>query len=522
MDPERWRRLKELFEGALALDPAERDEYLERRCSGDAALRREAGALLANYESGDDFLERPAHEAAAHLFEEKGEGGVCVGERLGPYALKGKLGEGGMGVVYLAEDTRLGREVALKVLPPRLASDERFRARLRREALAVASLSHPGIATLFALEEIEGSLCLVREYVHGRTLREELSSGPLPPGALLECAVRIVRALAAAHAQGIIHRDLKPENVIRTDSGETKILDFGLARFQGAQRLRDSLSEPRLTKSGAFVGTPAYASPEQLLGSGVDFRTDIFSLGVLLFELASGVHPFAAPDPISSIARIFEADSVDLSPVDSGGPPGLGRILRRCLHKDPARRYGSTGELAADLEALRAAFKGSRTAEPGEMETGGPGSNAARLKPLWWWRFHQAAVGIIYYGMLYPLWKAREWMGSPMGDWLFFAALIAVAVASNLRFHLWFTSVFYPAELQGQLRRSFRWIRGADVAFVFLLAAGGAAILRTRGAVAALLIAVAIGCLVQCTLIEPTTTRAAFAPEKDDGVNRAV
>ena len=265
VNPERWRRLKDLFEAALELDPSARAGFLDRACSEDPGMRDEAEALLRHHESGDGFLERPAYEESAYLLTSAPSGGQPEEMPLGPYTLVRKLGEGGMGIVYLARDTRLGRPVAIKALPPRFTRDERLRARLRSEAVAVARLSHPGIATIYSLEEIDGNLYLVLEYVRGRTLREELEGKPLPPPRILDTAVQVARALSAAHAQGIVHRDLKPENVMLSEGGGVKILDFGLARFLGPP-LPEGVRETRLTQSGTFVGTPAYASPEQLVG----------------------------------------------------------------------------------------------------------------------------------------------------------------------------------------------------------------------------------------------------------------
>jgi tRNA A-37 threonylcarbamoyl transferase component Bud32 len=518
VNPERWRRLKDLFEAALELDPSARAGFLDRACSEDPGMRDEAEALLRHHESGDGFLERPAYEESAYLLTSAPSGGQPEEMPLGPYTLVRKLGEGGMGIVYLARDTRLGRPVAIKALPPRFTRDERLRARLRSEAVAVARLSHPGIATIYSLEEIDGNLYLVLEYVRGRTLREELEGKPLPPPRILDTAVQVARALSAAHAQGIVHRDLKPENVMLSEGGGVKILDFGLARFLDAP-LPEGVRETRLTQSGTFVGTPAYASPEQLVGGEVDFRTDIFSFGVLLFELASGAHPFAAPDPVSSIARVFDADDLDLSPVEAAASSELARIIRRCLRKQPPARYAATIDLVTDLERLQTAGAGIGSPEA-KWEADGartePSSREFRPKPLWWWQFHQAVVGLIYCLMLYPLWRTRGWTESPWGELIFFPALAAVAVAANLRFHLWFTSAFYPLELREQRRRAAAWIRGADIAFAGLLLLGASAIHRSQGAVATLLVGVAIGSLVQSTLIEPTTARAAFR-SRDDG-----
>ena len=282
MDPERWHRINELFHGALERDLAGRARFLDDACRDDPSIRAEVESLLAHHDDqATGLLQTPQREGAADV-DEGGSGDSLVGRQIGQYTVTRKLGEGGMGVVYLAEDTRLGRLVAIKALTREFTGDDQRRRRLRREARAAAALSHPGIATVYALEEFDDNLYIVSEYVRGETLRSELANGPLPPGAVLNTAVEIARALTAAHEHDVVHRDLKPENVIRTQDGGIKILDFGLARFKGPQ-LGPGASTTRLTEPGAVLGTPGYMSPEQIRGSEVDFRADIFSFGVFLF-----------------------------------------------------------------------------------------------------------------------------------------------------------------------------------------------------------------------------------------------
>jgi len=508
VDAERWQRLKEVFHGALEQDPASRAAFLDRECAGDAALREEVDALIANHEDTDDFLDKPAYQVVAELIE--GEpGDELVGRSLGPYSVTRKIGAGGMGIVYLAEDTRLGRQVAIKALAPRHTSDPQYRERLRREARVAATLSHPSIATVYALEEYGGNLYIICEYVRGRTLLEELSAGRLPSVLLLDTGIEVARALAAAHERGIIHRDLKPENVMRTPEGAVKILDFGLARFQ-TSRYKDSSLASRLTGAGTFLGTPAYSSPEQLRGLEVDFRTDLFSFGIMMYEMASGTHPFVAADSVTTIARILEAEPAGLASLSPMIPPGLEPIVCRCLQKSPGQRYGATRELVTDLERLKKDLAPAPESVPRAPSPSLAPARAARLKPLWWWQFHQAWVGFMYYLMLYPMWKVKEWTPGGWGALFFFLSVAAVGVAANLRIHLWFTSVYYPAELGEQIRRVSLWIRCADILFVAMLLVGAAAIHDAHEVYATLLIAVAIGSLGAFTLIEPTTARAAL------------
>ena len=491
MNPERWQQIKKIFEEALDKDSAERGEFIKEACGKDESLQREVEELLISYD-GESFLDKPAYQAVPGLFESEAEDSF-VGTQLGPYEVTKKIGKGGMGVVYLARDTRLDRPVAIKMLAPKYTSNSQQRERLKREARAAAKFSHPGIATVYSLEEMGDSFYIVSEYVQGPTLSQTMSLGAISFSKILDIAVQIAQAVTAAHEQGIIHRDLKPENVIVTQTGTVKILDFGLARVAPKNA---APSDPRLTRKGAFLGTPAYASPEQLLGSEVDQSTDIFSFGLMLYEMAAGSHPFLATDSMTTAARILEAEAQDLIKLNSAIPRDFDRIVRKCLNKKPADRYSSARDLLHELEQVR--IRDAKELQP-------PSSNA-----LWWWQFHQAVAGFGYYLMLYPMWRVKEWQGGIEGSLLFFPVVVAVGVAANLRLHLWFTSSYYVSELPSQRRRVRRWIRWADYLFVFMLALTAIRIHTLHAIIATLLMAVAIGAMVACLLIEPTTTRAAF------------
>jgi eukaryotic-like serine/threonine-protein kinase len=491
MNPERWQRLKDLFEAAYEKSPAERADFLDNSCSGDPSLKKEVEDLLAGYSLGS-FLEKPAHEAVPELFDaEAGE--TLTGTQLGPYEVGSEIGRGGMGIVYLARDMRLDRPVAMKMLAPQYTGDAQQRERLKREARAAARLSHPSIATVYALEEFDDSVCIVSEYIQGPTLWQIMSKGRLPFDQVLDIAIQIARGLVAAHEEGIVHRDLKPENVIRTESGIVKILDFGLARIESKEGIA---AHPRLTQSGVFLGTPAYASPEQLLGSEVDRNTDIFSFGIILYEMASGKHPFKAADSMSVIARILEAEVPDISQTNPSVPGEFTRIVLRCLKKKPSERYASTRDLLAEMESLLIA--------PVEQTAVSSGN------PFWWWQFHQACAGFGYYAMLYPLWRVKQWLGGVEGSLLFFPALIAVGIAANLRLHLWFTSRYYVSELAEQRRSVAPWMRWADCLFIFMLVICAVRVHTLHAIIATLLMAVAMGALVGFWLIEPAAARAAL------------
>ena len=505
MDPERWKRLNGLFHAVLEREPAGRDAFLDAACADDTSLRDEVRSLVAAHADASVF-DKPVYEADPDLLP-RDQDDALIGHRLGPYHVTSLLGRGGMGVVYLGEDTRLHRPVAIKALPAAFTHDEQFRARLRREAMTAAALSHPGIATVFALEEFDGHLYLVREYIAGRTLRAEMREGPVPIGTILAIAVDVAHALSAAHAGGVIHLDLKPENVMRTPNRGIKVVDFGLARFD--QGDNDAARE-RLTKPGGVIGTPGYMSPELLRGDPIDFRADQFSFGVLLYELVTGRHPFDGSGQVVTAARILEADPEPPSALRPECPADLDRIIRRCLSKQPRDRYQSTGTLAADLDATRDGVPTPVEPTPGRTLPPDRRAVTPTATPLWWWQFHQVAVSVIYGVMLYPVWEVREWMPGRWGLVAFVAAVAVVGVAVNLRLHLWFTSRVYPAELAAQRHRSSRWTRLADGAYAGLLLAVAAGIWSDHTEWAALFIAVGISSAFSTRLMEPATTRAAF------------
>ncbi len=280
-----------------------------------------------------------------------------IGKSFGPYRVTARLGAGGMGEVYRAEDTRLGREVAIKVLPAEFARDADRLRRFEREARAAAALDHPNLLAVHDVGVHEGTPYLVTELLQGETLRERLRGGALPLRTALDCGVGIARGLAAAHGKGIVHRDLKPENVFVTRDGRLKILDFGLAKLTAggaSEEAATELAAPE-TSVGSLVGTATYMAPEQAAGRAVDFHADQFALGLVLRELLTGRNPFARASSAESLAAILRDEPAALSEVLPGTPERLERILERCLAKEPGGRYGSTEDLAADLEEVRSA-----------------------------------------------------------------------------------------------------------------------------------------------------------------------
>jgi serine/threonine protein kinase len=489
-----WSEVTDLFHKALALPPSERGPFLDDACAGRPALRDEVRSLLASHDDSETFIEHPAVDP--EVIVRTATADPLLGRTMAHYVVERVLGAGGMGIVYLARDTKLGRPVALKALSARFANDEAQRVRLQREARAAASLTHPGVATVFALEELEGRLFLASEYLEGTTLREELERGPLPASLVLPTALGIARPLAAAHAAGLVHRDLKPENVMRTIGGTLKVLDFGLALVARP----DETTAMRLTQDGSLLGTPAYMSPEQVRGEEVDFRSDQFAFGVLVYELATGINPFASSAPGATIARILGERPPDLServPVqskDMPGLPGLARIVARCLEKDPRARFGSTGELAAALEAL-----------PAQRS-----SQSSASDSLWWWRFHQGLTSLAYCALLAPLWFASQRIGGRPGDAAFLGGLVAAICAVTLRLHLWFASRSYHDQWRAQRDRTHRARRWADRVFAACLAAAGLAILAADRPLGLTMVGAAVVVALAAEVIEPATERAAF------------
>jgi Tol biopolymer transport system component len=277
------------------------------------------------------------------------------GQTIGHYRIERKIGEGGMGVVFLAEDTRLGRRIALKVLPAEMSADAGRRARFEREARAIAALNHPNIVTVYSVEEVEGMSLLTMELVEGRRLTELLARDGLTLPKLLDWSIGIAEAMVAAHRQGVVHRDLKPDNIMVTSEGRIKVLDFGLAKLResAVEGVGAALPTASITEEGRILGTVWYMSPEQAEGKPVDQRSDIFSFGVVLYEMATGRRPFQGKTAVSTITSILRDTPPPPQQINALLPPQIGRIVRRCLAKEPERRYHSTEDLRNELRELK-------------------------------------------------------------------------------------------------------------------------------------------------------------------------
>lgn len=358
MPTERWRRLEQIFVEAREQPPEARLDFLRQACGPDPTLEQEARSLLEAAERSSGFLNGPALEALARQVAAEGLS-LRPGDRLGPYEIQALLGVGGMGEVYRGRDTRLGRDVALKVISPRLVGEPSLRRRFEIEARAASALNHSSIVTVYDVGESEGVSWIAMEWVDGQTLRQAVSAGPLALGDAVAALRQIAEGLAVAHAKGIVHRDLKPENVMLTADGRVKILDFGLARQglgeagRGPISQMDTLAHPGdATREGTILGTVGYMSPEQASGRAAEFRSDQFALGLIAYEMLTGRRAFARPTAAETLAAIIREEPAPLAALRPETPEPLLSLIATCLAKRPEDRFASTRDLSAVLESL--------------------------------------------------------------------------------------------------------------------------------------------------------------------------
>lgn len=350
MDRERWRKVDRIVEAALECGVDARAELLARECAGDEGLRAEVESLLSEHDVHDSFLVRPRTEDALELLAIREE--ILIGKTVANYRLTRRLGRGGAGEVYLAQDIRLARPAAIKLLSVDCADNPEHVRRFRREALAASALNHPNILTIYEVGEWQGRDYIAAEFVEGATLRELIRRGPLPIPTCLDIAAQIATALAAAHGAGIVHRDIKPENIILRPDGVVKVLDFGIAKLLEPEDASIS-GNWSVTSVGVVIGTAAYMSPEQARGKDLDQRTDIWSLGVVLYELISGRLPFSGATPTDHVNALVGGTPERLTVLRPHTPARLEAIVSRAIAKDRDERYADSAILAEDLRELR-------------------------------------------------------------------------------------------------------------------------------------------------------------------------
>ena len=411
MNPERLRQIQDLYNSARELEPQERESFLVEVCRNDEELRREVASLLVQ-DGSEGPLDQPVRKVAAHLLGDLPKPQLAPGAELGPYQILSRLGEGGMGTVYKARDMRLGRTVAIKTV------NEEFTGRFLREARAISALNHSHICALYDI----GTDYLVMELMEGETLATRLRKGRLPMELVLQFGAEMADALAAAHAKGIIHRDLKPANIMVTDAG-IKVLDFGLAKFVPGHR-SDFAEEETATASQAIVGTPAYMAPEQLEGKECDARTDIFTLGLVLYEMATGSRAFAGDSRAALIAEIMHCEPA----LGELSPPQFAHVVECCLEKDPQNRWQTTHDVALELRWIKE--------EPAQPTLRRQSSHSGRRQWAAWLLMAGLLAGVLSLSRLYsrldhPEAPTVEFSVTPPVEAAAFAMDVAVAVSPD-------------------------------------------------------------------------------------------
>ena len=400
MTSERWQQVNDLFQLAAERAPEERTTFLQTACQGDEGLRREVESLIASYERAENFIESPAFEVVPELLTDD-RAGAIVGESIAHYQIESLIGVGGMGQVYLARDERLGRKVALKFLPERLTANNMQLSRFKSEARAASALNHPNILTVYEIGTDGNRHFIATEFIEGVTLRAALARGRMSVHDALEIAVQVASALAAAHKTGVVHRDVKPENIMIRPDGYVKVLDFGLAKLTEQKLASDNqdltVTNTQHTLAGLLVGTPRYMSPEQARGQPADARSDIWSLGAVIYEMVGGVPAFSGATPSDCIASILKTEAPPLSRVAPAVPTGLQSILHKALRKNRDERYQTIAEMLADLRSLKEKLERA--------------ASAPKIEAAWLWTAAVSAIVLIAIGALF----FTRFRGLPLG-----------------------------------------------------------------------------------------------------------
>lgn len=438
MTPERWQQVKEIFNSAIMYRPDERSSFIAQACSGDQDLRSEVESLIASHEQSGSFIDKPAFETAASLLaNEKVE--LKSGQTIASYEVVSFISRGGMGEVYLAEDKRLGRKVALKLLPASFTTDDDRLRRFEQEARAASALNHPNIITIYEIRKAAGSHIIATEFVEGETLRHRMSRSALTLSETLHIAIQVADALSAAHKAGIIHRDIKPENIMLRPDGYVKVLDFGLAKLSEEASPAVAAEAPTIqvrTGSGIVIGTAGYMSPEQARGLGVDHRSDIFSLGAVIYEMLARRKPFEGDTPSDTLAAILKTEPPALARVAPGVPSELVRIVMKALRKDREERYQVVKDLWLDLKALKQELEfqdkldrstGSEGEATGIMPPGEPTATLSGPRPT----LTRSAAGSISESISIEIKRHKA------GVALALAALVTIIAVSGFGIYKW-------------------------------------------------------------------------------------
>src|SRR5438477_4319328 len=356
MTPAQLQTIEEIFYAALDQEPDDVARFLETACEGDELLRRKVEALLASRQRVGSFIETSAVGIATRIIENE-QADLLVGQTFGHYKISKRIGSGGMGEVYLATDMTAGRKAALKLLPMRFTGNANRLKRFQQEAHAVVGLNHPNILTIYEIGEDHSTHYIASELIEGDTLRQHLMRGRMEVGEAVEIAVQVASALAAAHEAGVVHRDIKPENIMMRPDRYVKVLDFGIAKLTEQRLASDDhtveTTAPLQTRPGLVLGTARYMSPEQARGQKVDVRTDIWSLGVVFYEMVGGSPPFRGDTPSDCIASILTTEPPPLSGVLTDVPLKLESILQKALRKNSDERYQTIKEMLTDLRNLK-------------------------------------------------------------------------------------------------------------------------------------------------------------------------